>query len=168
MRIPADEWDAVKRQAETEGVTATDVVRRAIRAYLRVAAVVVAVALVAGCGTQAYTSEPTPTPSPSVTAQPAAAERITAGGAPISCLSAARIAPPAWAGVKLTSSVAASIGRQFIALTDDCLAGRSQGGSAPIACLKAAQTLGEFQHRTRPIADLDAQYKAQWRACVSG
>ena len=34
VRIPDDEWDAVKVEAEREGTTATGVVRKAIRQYL--------------------------------------------------------------------------------------------------------------------------------------
>lgn len=163
MRIPNDEWDAIKRQAAVEGSTATDVVRKAVRAYLAKGAVILAVvALLAGCGTAKYDATPTVT----VTPTPAAPAAVS--GAPLSCLSAARIAPPAWAGVNLSKTVANSIGRQFNDLTDDCLAGRAAGGSAPTACLKAAQTMQEYNHRTRPIAELDRQYKGYWATCLNG
>ena len=163
MRIPNDEWEAIKLRAQNDGTTVIDLVREAVRRYLATKpAKVVLVALVLLAGGCGNVSAVQPTPAVTVTQAPAAAQ----AGASQSCLSAARIAPPAWAGVKLPKDSAHRIGAEFNALTDDCL--RGGGGPAPSSCRQAAETMTLYKNRTRPIADIDAQYRKHWSACVNG
>ena len=164
MRIPNDEWDAIKNRAKSDGTTATDLVREAVRRYLATkpakAVLVALVLLAAGCGNVSAVEK---TPTVTVTQAQAAVQ----AGAPQSCLSAARIAPPAWAGVKLSKDSAHRIGVEFNNLTDDCLSGPATG-SAPSSCRKAAETMNLYKNRTLPIADIDAQYRQHWSECING
>lgn len=163
MRISDAEWSAIKDRAAKDGVTATDVVREAVRRYLAVpVALIVATLMLGSCGT-------VEAPKPTVTTTVAApAPKAVQAGSSQSCLSAARIAPPAWAGIKLNADSAHRIGVEFNALTDDCIRAGESSGGAPTACLQAAQTMSLYKNRNRPIADIDAQYKRYWRSCING
>lgn len=165
VRIPDDEWIAIKVRAAKDGVTATDVVREAVRRYLAVPSLALAVVLAlatAGCGTT-----PAPQATEAVSVLAAAPQAVLAGSSQ-SCLSAARIAPPAWAGIKLSKDSAHRIGVEFNALTDDCVRAGESSGYAPNACLRAAQTMNLYKDRTRSLADIDAQYRSYWQDCVNG
>lgn len=85
-------------------------------------------------------------------------------GAPSSCLSAARIAPPAWDGITLDQATAARIGATFVAESTSCLT--DPAGSAPVECRQAAALLNEYG-KGRDANDLDAEYLRLWRACLA-